>query len=129
VAFCRAAARWWNRVRNNRENRAGSIELRAGVSLRNASQWNLAVPYVRRLLRSWQFSGSAEEPFSRPGLDIKGHGAERRGREERSHPQPRAAPFSEHGEDGEHRTFPAVSAMAYSASAGLPPVYNNHVEP
>ena len=35
------------------------------------------------------------------------------GMEERSHPEPRAGALArEHGEDGEHRTFPAVSTAA-----------------
>jgi hypothetical protein len=51
-----------------------------------------------------QLSSSINEPAfpSRPG--IPGHGAQRRGWEERSHAQ--------HREHGEHRTFPAVSTVA-----------------
>jgi hypothetical protein len=44
-----------------------------------------------------------------------GRGAQRRGWEERSHPEPRASAGPrprEHGEDGEHRTFPEVSTVA-----------------
>ena len=72
------------------------------------------------------FSCSAGAPFSRPGLTSSCHGAERRGWEERSHPQPRAARYSEHGEDGEHRTFPEASTMARSRSAALPPAQPKH---
>jgi hypothetical protein len=44
------------------------------------------------------------------------HGAQRRGWEDRSHPEPRAALLQgEHGEDGEDRTFPAASTVAPSA--------------
>ncbi len=59
--------------------------------------------------------------LSRPDLGLPGRGAQRRGlgREERtkgrSHPEPRAGAGSgprEHGEDGEHRTFPEVSTVA-----------------
>jgi hypothetical protein len=42
--------------------------------------------------------------LSRPDLASPGHGAQRRGWEERSHAQ--------HREHGEHRTFPAVSTVA-----------------
>jgi hypothetical protein len=42
--------------------------------------------------------------LSRPDLGIGGHGAQRRGWEERSHAQQR--------EHGEHRTFPVVSTVA-----------------
>ena len=41
--------------------------------------------------------------------------AERRGWEERSRPEPRAGRGApEHGEDGEHRTFPGASTAAPS---------------
>jgi hypothetical protein len=43
-------------------------------------------------------------------------GGERSG----AHPEPRAALCSEHGEDGEHRTFPAVGTMAHLLPAGGP---------
>ncbi len=42
--------------------------------------------------------------LSRPDLAHPGHGAQRRGWEERSHAQ--------HREHGEHRTFPAASTVA-----------------
>jgi hypothetical protein len=45
-------------------------------------------------------------------------GGEERSGATRSHAQ-RVLP-REHGEDGEHRTFPAVSTMAHSAPAGGP---------
>ena len=56
--------------------------------------------------------------LSCPGLE---HEKLHRGGEvkERSHPEPRAAPYSEHGSAGEHRTFPAVSTMAHRTSRGL----------
>jgi hypothetical protein len=49
--------------------------------------------------------------LSRPDLVPPGRGAQRRGWEERSHAQARPWP-REHGEDGEHRTFPEVSSVA-----------------
>ena len=69
-----------------------------------------------RDIASIGLSGSADAPaFPVPAWNIPGRGAERRGREERSHPEPRAAALPrEHGEDGEHRTFPGASTMAYS---------------
>ena len=68
-------------------------------------------------------SGSIGEPAfpSRPG---SAQAAERKRRrwEEQSHPEPRAArPVArEHGEDGEHRTFSAVSPVAHSSPVGSP---------
>ena len=54
---------------------------------------------------------------SRPGTS-EAMGRSERGREERSHPEPRTARFQrEHGEDGEHRTFPEVST-AWHTPAG-----------
>src|SRR5215469_18783177 len=49
--------------------------------------------------------------LSRSDLASPGHGAQRRGWEERSHAQQR--------EHGEHRTFPAVSTVARSLPVGL----------
>ena len=51
--------------------------------------------------------------LSRPDLGSLGHGAQRRGWEERSHAQ--------HREHGEHRTFPAVSTVAGWPPVGLRP--------
>jgi hypothetical protein len=40
--------------------------------------------------------------------------------EKRSHPQPRQrAVAREHGEDGEHRTFPEVSTVAHSRQSRI----------
>ena len=57
--------------------------------------------------------------FPVPTWQRPSHGAQRRRWEARSHPQPRAAHLlREHGEDGEHRTFSAVSTVAHSPHAG-----------
>jgi hypothetical protein len=56
-----------------------------------------------------QFLCSAEGPFLRPGLRFSQRRAQRRSREERSNPEPRAALYSEHGEDCEHRTLTGAS--------------------
>jgi len=58
-----------------------------------------------------QLSSSIGELLSRPDLASPGHGAQRRGWEERSHAQQR--------EHGEHRTFPAVSTVARSLPVGF----------
>lgn len=65
---------------------------------------------------------SQSPPEARPGVvsgtpfpsqDPIGRGAQRRGWENRSHPDPRAdGKAGEHGEDGEDRTFPAASTLA-----------------
>ena len=67
-------------------------------------------------------SGSIGACFPVPTWQRPSRGAQRRRREEQSHPQPRAArPVArEHGEDGEHRTFSAVSAVAHSSKVGSP---------
>jgi hypothetical protein len=49
--------------------------------------------------------------LSRPDLGSLGHGAQRRGWEERSHAQ--------HREHGEHRTFRAASTVADWSPAGF----------
>jgi hypothetical protein len=69
-----------------------------------------------------QLSGSIGAPafLSRPGnarATPRSGGVERSGAA-RSHAQ--RDPAREHGEDGEHRTFPEVSAVAHSAHAGEP---------
>ena len=58
--------------------------------------------------------------FPVPTWQRPSHGAQRRRWEEQSHPEPRAArPIArEHGEDGEHRTFSAVSTVAHSSPVG-----------
>ena len=67
-------------------------------------------------------SGSSASLLSRPDLQRPSRGTQRRRWEEQSHPQPRAArPVArEHGEDGEHRTFSAVSTVAHSSPVGSP---------
>jgi hypothetical protein len=54
--------------------------------------------------------------FPAPTCKRHGRGAQRRGWEERSRAQP--PPGGEHGEAGEHRTFPAASTVARSAAVG-----------
>ncbi len=58
--------------------------------------------------------------FPVPTWQRPSHGAQRRRWKEQSHPEPRAArPIArEHGEDGEHRTFSAVSTVAHSSPVG-----------
>ena len=60
--------------------------------------------------------------FPVPTWQRPSRGAQRRRWEEQSHPQPRAArPVARvHGEDGEHRTFSAVSTVAHSSPVGSP---------
>ena len=53
--------------------------------------------------------------FPAPTWRCGGHGARRRGWEERSHPQ---APWREHGEDGDHRTSPEVRTVARLTADG-----------
>src|SRR5271170_969797 len=53
----------------------------------------------------WQFLCLAQGPFLRLGLRFRPRRAQRWSSEERSNPEPRAAPYSEHGEDCEHRTL------------------------
>jgi hypothetical protein len=57
-----------------------------------------------------------EGRFPVQAWNIRCQGAQRRGWEEQSHREPRAAPYSEHGEDGEHRTFPGIW-VRHSSSA------------
>src|SRR5450759_4238670 len=69
-----------------------------------------------------QLSGSIGEPAfpSRPGAAgaAAHNGGDGKSGATRSHAQPVVA--REHGEDGEHRTFPAVSTVAHSAPVGGP---------
>jgi putative transposase len=75
---------------------------------------------VRAAVSEIQLSGSIEAPAfpSRPRVTTATarNGGDGRSGATRSHAQ-----RSEHGEDGEHRTFPAVSTVASSASVGGPP--------
>jgi hypothetical protein len=75
---------------------------------------------VRTALSQNQLSGSTGVPAfpSRPGkAKATAHnGGDGRSGATRSHAQ--RAPAREHGEDGEHRTFPAVSTVAHSAPVG-----------
>jgi putative transposase len=78
---------------------------------------------IQTAVSQMQLSGSIGKPAfpSRPG---NAHAAARnagdgRSGATRSHAQ--SALAHEHGEDGEHRTFPAVSTVASSASVGGPP--------
>jgi hypothetical protein len=72
---------------------------------------------VRAAVSEIQLSGSIEAPAfpSRPRVTTATarNGGDGRSGATRSHAQ-----RSEHGEDGEHRTFPAVSTVASSASVG-----------
>ena len=52
-----------------------------------------------------QFLCLARGPFLRLGLRFRPRGAQHRTSEERSNPEPRAAPYREHGEDCEHQVF------------------------
>jgi len=75
---------------------------------------------IQTASRKSQLSGSVRTPAfpSRPDTAptmARNEGDGRRGAT-RSHAQ--RAPAREHGEDGEHRTFPEVSTMAHSATAG-----------
>lgn len=77
---------------------------------------------VQATLSQNQLSGSIGAPafLSRPGnarATARSGGVGRSGAA-RSHAQ--RAPAREHGEDGEHRTFPEVSTVAHSAHAGEP---------
>ena len=69
-----------------------------------------------------QLSGSIDEPAfsSRPGaaMATARNAGDGRSGATRSHAQSAAA--REHGEDGEHRTFPAVSTVASSAAVDGP---------
>jgi putative transposase len=61
--------------------------------------------------------------FPAPTWQHPSRGAQRRRWEEQSHPEPRAArpiacEHGEDGEDGEHRTFSAVSTVAHSSPVG-----------
>jgi hypothetical protein len=61
--------------------------------------------------------------FPAPTSRRRGRGAQRRGWEERSHPEPRAAALArEHGEDGEHRTFPRSEHSGTLIPVGEPGV-------
>jgi hypothetical protein len=64
------------------------------------------------------FLCSARAPFLRPGLRFEPRRAQRRSSEERSNPEPRAAPYSEHGEDCEHRTLTGASTTRRLPLAG-----------
>ena len=65
-----------------------------------------------------QFLCLARGPFLRLGLGFRPRRAQRRSSEERSNPQPRAAPYSEHGEACEHRTLTGASTTRRSSLAG-----------
>jgi putative transposase len=75
---------------------------------------------VRAATSQVQLSGSIGEPAfpSRPGnaKATARNAGEGRSRATRSHAQ--SAPAREHGEDGEHRTFSAVSTVAHSSIVG-----------
>lgn len=86
---------------------------------------------VRAAITRTELSGSTDEPAfpSRPGnarAMTRNAGEERRGAT-RSHAQ-RALP-REHGEDGEHRTFPEVSIMAHSTPVVGPGHHNRQHQP
>src|SRR5271154_106117 len=66
----------------------------------------------------WQFLCLAKGPFLRLGLRFRPRRAQRWSSEERSNPEPRAAPYSEHGEDCEHRTLTGASTTRRSSLAG-----------
>ena len=59
-----------------------------------------------------QFLCLARGPFLRLGLRFRLRRAQRRSSEERSNPQPRAAPYSEHGEACEHRILTGAARVA-----------------
>jgi transposase InsO family protein len=77
-------------------------------------------PVIQAALSQSRLSSSIGEPAfpSRPGCAqaTARNGGEGRSGATRSHAQ--RAPAREHGEDGEHRTFPAVSTVAHSAPVG-----------
>jgi hypothetical protein len=75
---------------------------RAGVKLHH--EGGLWSPSSNQRQRKLSFPVRSMNLLSRPDLASPGHGAQRRGWEERSHAQ--------HREHGEHRTFPAVSTVA-----------------
>src|ERR1700685_3693353 len=66
----------------------------------------------------WQFLCLAKGPFLRLGLRFRPRRAQRWSSEERSNPEPRAARYSEHGEDCEHRTLTGASTTRRSSLAG-----------
>src|ERR1700733_6875177 len=66
----------------------------------------------------WQFLCLAKGPFLRFGLRFRPRRAQRWSSEERSNPEPRAARYSEHGEDCEHRTLTGASTTRRSSLAG-----------
>src|SRR3984885_6412856 len=66
----------------------------------------------------WQFLCLAKGPFLRLGLRFRPRRAQRWSSEERSNPEPRAARYSEHGEDCEHRTLTGASTPRRSSLAG-----------
>lgn len=75
---------------------------------------------IRAATSQIQLSGSIGEPAfpSRPGnaKATARNAGDGRSRATRSHAQ--SAPACEHGEDGEHRTFSAVSTVAHSSTVG-----------
>ena len=84
---------------------------------------------VQAALSQTQLSGSISEPAfpPRPGEKQatarrggEGRGGEGKRAATRSHAQRAPSLAREHGEDGEHCTFPAVSTMACSAPVGGP---------
>jgi len=110
-ARSRNPQRWSGRTRNWKPVGAVTLNPERDIVIRAATSQIL-------------LSGSIGEPAfpSRPG---SAQAAERnagdgRSRATRSHAQPRAARSvaREHGEDGEHRTFSAVSTVAHSSPVG-----------
>jgi CRP-like cAMP-binding protein len=82
---------------------------RAGVKMHHGTSARIAGRFTRRRGRGYlSFLVRSKSLLSRPDLGTSGHGAQRRGWEERSHAHPGRDP----GEHGEHRTFPAASTVA-----------------
>jgi len=82
-----------------------------GGRRKNTSRAEIEVWPPRSVAPKLSFPVRSVSLLSRPDLASPGHGAQRRGWEERSHAQQR--------EHGEHRTFPVVSTVARSLPVGL----------